>query len=641
MKKNIIIGLLFSLIITSTSCNKILETTPTDFSTPQNFFNTESQIDSYLASVYDVLNDATWYQNHMRTNIGQGTDEEYTTSNVGSPYPGHFNAPASDLNIGGFWSALYRGIDRSCTLIENLEKGSLSKSKYNKVLGEAKFLRAFYLFTATQWFGEVPLKIKSTQSAQDAQIAFSKEKEVYDYVIKEMTEAEALLSEQTANTLLFNERITQTTVQGILARVCIFAAGYPVNDNARYRDALNWANKVRSSGLHKLAPDFRTVFINMSADAYDNVNRESMWEVGFKTDAANTALREQIAAIVGVNVAVNAWGRIINTTRMTANLYRSYESNYNPTINQDLSPDLRRDWTVAPYTLGNVPSNSSQATIPSIVPVAWNSWWLRFNGKWRRQYETVVPRDNNNSPQNYPILRYSDILLMIAEAENEINGPTALAYSALNEVRRRAYGQGQRVTSITVNSQGTGYTSAPTVTLTPSLIGPGDGFDAALATATVSGGKVTSINVVSSPGFYTSIPSVTIVGNGSGASATVVMTTINPLLADAPSGMDKSTFRKFIQDERMREFAGESLRRQDLKRWNLLISNVKNRSDIAANGTTQRFSDNSQIIPPIAAGTDRTNATVDGANVTIRNIYLPIPTAEILNNQKAKQNNGF
>jgi starch-binding outer membrane protein, SusD/RagB family len=644
MKRNILTVALFTALFGVSSCKKILVTTPTDFSTPQNFFNTEAQIDSYLASVYDALNDGNWYNNQLRTNIGQGTDEEYTTSNVGSPYPAHYSETSSDASVTGFWFALYRGIDRANTLIENLDKAPLSTTKHNNVLGEAKFLRAYFLFTASQWFGDVPLKTSSTQSKDDTQIPFSPQKDVYNYVIKEMTDADGLLTAQAANSLTYNERITQTTVEGILARVCLFAAGYPVNDTKRYQDALSWANKVKASGLHRLNPDYRQVFINMSADAYDNVNRESMWEVGFKTDASNSALREQIQAIVGVSVGINAWGRVQNVTRMTALAYRAYESTYDPTTRQDLTPDLRRDWTVAPYVLGNVPSTSSQATVPTIdtIAAAWNYPWLRFNGKWRRQYETVIPRDNNNSPQNYPVLRYSDVLLMLAEAENEVNGPTGLAYSALNEVRRRAYGQGMRVTTIIVTNGGSGYTSQPRVTIAPSLVGPGDGYDAPLASATISGGKVTSVRVVSSVGFYTAAPAITITGGGgTGATATAVMTTINPLAADAPTGMSKDAFRRYIQDERMRELAGESLRRQDLKRWNLLVTNVKNRADIAANGTTQTFPDGTKVIPAITVAADKTNATIDGTNVSQRDIYLPIPLTEVLNNHLAKQNPGY
>lgn len=642
MKHTITIALLTIFLVSGSSCKKILQTEPSDFSVPENYFKTETQIDSYLASVYDVLNDGNWYNGQLRTNIAEGTDESYNTGSVGSPFPAHYSASSVDGSISGFWAAIYKGIDRANTLLENLDKAPLTVSKKNRVMGELKFLRAYYFFTAAQWFGDVPLKITSTKTQADAQIAFSPQKDVYDYAIKEMTEAEALLAEQKASTISNSERVTYTTAQGMLARICLFAAGYPINDTKRYAEALSWANKVKISGELTLNPDYRQVFINQSADAYDNIYRESMWEAAFKTDAANTSLREQMSANVGVSVGINLWGRVQNTTRMTAVLYRAYESAYDPLNKQDLSPDLRRDWNVAPYTLGNVPATSSQATIPTVDPIAWNSWWLRYNGKWRRQYEVVVPRDNNNSPQNFPLLRYSDVLLMLAEAENEVNGPTATAYNAINQVRERAYGKGSRVTSITVTNGGTGYTTVPRVTIAPSLVGPGEGFDAALATATITTGKVTSISVISSVGFYTSAPVVTITGGGgTGATATANVATINPLLADVPAGMDKVAFRKMIQDERLREFAGECLRRQDLKRWNLLISAVKSRSDLANAGSTQKFADGTQVIPPVTVAADKTTAIHDGSNVTDRYLYLPIPLTEVLNNRLAKQNPGF
>jgi starch-binding outer membrane protein, SusD/RagB family len=640
MKRNIIAIALFTVLAGSTSCKKILETEPTDFLTPVNYFQTETQIDAYLASVYDPLNDGTgWYREQFRTNLSEGTDESYNTSNTATPYPAHYSAGSSDVNITAFWTSLYRGIDRANTLLENLDKAPLSDAKRRHVLGETKFLRAFYFFNATQWFGDVPLKLTSTKSPADAQIAFTPTKEVYDFVIKEMTEAEALLVDQKITSLGYSERVTYTTVQGILARVCLFAAGYPVNDTKRYAEALAWANKVKASNEHALNQDYRQIFINQSADKYDV--KESMWEVGFYMNPSNAALRELIGALIGVNVATNAWGRIQAQTRTTAILYRAYESNYDPTNKQDLSPDLRRDWNVAPYTL-TLPAGADITTVPTITPVAWNSWWLRYPGKWRRQYEVVTPRDPNNSPQNFPLLRYADVLLMLAEAENEVNGPTGVAYEAINLVRRRAYGQGNRVTSITVTNGGSGYTSAPTVTVSPSISGVGAGYDAALATATISGGKVTSINVVSSVGFYTSPPTVTITGGGgTGATATAVTTAINPAAADLTTGLSKDAFRKIIQDERLRELNGECLRRQDLKRWNILVQTVQQRADLANNGSAERFPDGTQKIPPVTLATDKATAVVDATNISDRYIYLPIPLSEITNNRLAKQNAGF
>src|SRR5690349_16019061 len=129
MKNNIIRIALFAVIISGVSCKKILETEPTDFSVPANYFQTETQLNSYLASIYDVLNDGNWYNNQLRTNISEGTDESYSTASVGSPYPAHFSAASSDGSITGLWQAIYRGVDRANTLLENIDRAPLSASK--------------------------------------------------------------------------------------------------------------------------------------------------------------------------------------------------------------------------------------------------------------------------------------------------------------------------------------------------------------------------------------------------------------------------------------------------------------------------------------------------------------------------------
>src|SRR5690606_21627162 len=76
--------------------------------------------------------------------------------------------------------------------------------------------------------------------------------------------------------------------------------------------------------------------------------------------------------------------------------------------------------------------------------------------KYRREYETKIPKADNRTPQNTPLLRYADILLMYAEAENAINGPTPEAVNAIDQVRRRSWSSGVR--TITVTNGGSGYT---------------------------------------------------------------------------------------------------------------------------------------------------------------------------------------
>ena len=74
----------------------------------------------------------------------------------------------------------------------------------------------------------------------------------------------------------------------------------------------------------------------------------------------------------------------------------------------------------------------------------------RNPGKWRREYEIGQKARLFNST-NFPVVRYSDVLLMKAEAENEVNGPTDEAYDAINQVRRRAYGKPIHTVDATVD----------------------------------------------------------------------------------------------------------------------------------------------------------------------------------------------
>src|SRR5688572_19712007 len=118
--RNKLIITLFAVLVGSSSCKKVLETKPTDFLTPINYFETEGQIDSYLASVYDVMSDGGWYQNTFRVIVAEGTDETYNSSNIGAPYPAHYSAGAGDANITNFWASLFKGIDRANILLENI-----------------------------------------------------------------------------------------------------------------------------------------------------------------------------------------------------------------------------------------------------------------------------------------------------------------------------------------------------------------------------------------------------------------------------------------------------------------------------------------------------------------------------------------
>jgi hypothetical protein len=606
MKKNFykLLVALF-LLMGVTSCRKYLDTAPTDFLTPDQYYATEAQLNSGVAGIYDALQVQGLYQNYYWANLSSGNDIEYWRSpTVGSSNPLLFSETSSDPFVTAAWNALYVGINRANSFLNAVDNSPVAPALRASYKAQAQFLRGYFYFLLVSNWGEVPLRLTPTGSVNDASCPRSSVKDIYAQILNDMTAAEATLPTITKLGPSGGGHISKTACEGILARVCLTMAGEPLKDVSKYADAKAWALKVMNSGEHSLNPDYRQIFINQCADLYDT--KESMWEIEFT-----------------IIIGYSEWGTNGTTNSLKfSNLDWGYGSGgfsvskkgydlANATPN-----DLRRDWNMAPYNLGGATTGVTGVTKTALSTSNQNIW-NRWGGKWRREFETVTPKAQGASGINFPVLRYADVLLMYAEAENELNGPTASAYDAINKVRERAQGTGSRIGTYTVTNGGTGYTSAPVVTIGEPNLGNG-----ATATATVSGGKVTAVTMSAIGGngaFYTSAPTITFTGGGgTGATATASLVPIVPSSADLAPGKSKDDFRLAIQNERAVELCQEALRKHDLLRWGILIPTMKNFSSyVRADTGSPSFQ----------------FAANPGDNITDRNLLLPIPLTELILNK--------
>lgn len=416
MKKIIFLSglIVFSFI----SCNKILDTTPRDFVSPSNFYKTEKDLQSALAGIYDRLGDLRVYGQAMPTYLAF-SDEFFmkgrTTGILGNVMD------ASTLELNRHWESLYTGIERANLLLDNLPHAEVSQEVLDDVKGQALFLRAYYYFLLVEEFGDVPLKLSSTKSPDEQPLNRSKVKDVYDQIVADMKTAAGLV--KSISEFDYNTRVTKTAVQGILARVYLTMAGFPLKDDTKYKDARLYADSVIQSGLHALNPDYQQIFVNHSKEIFDT--KECLWEVEFR---GNNQGEIQEGGMIGIYNGISC--RDIDTgfgydyVHATAKLYNAYQAG-----------DLRRDWSIAPFQYV-----TSGATV---VRSPWTASQIyeRGCGKWRRADE-AMPRNQNYNGTNWPLIRYADVLLMFAEADNQVNnGPTQQGYDALNKVRRRGYGQ--------------------------------------------------------------------------------------------------------------------------------------------------------------------------------------------------------
>ncbi|GGH20197.1 starch-binding protein [Sphingobacterium alkalisoli] len=445
MKRNITLYLpIFALIsfLTLGSCDRFLDSVPKDFLSPENYYENEEQINFALNGVYDVLGNRSMYGDVLISRMGTEADEGfYAVSTFRGPQVYDFSS--SDPYVTNLWKILYDGINRANMVIGYIDKPELSSENRANILGQAKFLRAYYYFLLVSNWGSVPLITNISLPAENFNARQKSIDEIYAFITKELEEAEKLLPD--AKTVGFGGRVTKSAAQGILARVYLHMAGHPLNDKTKYQDVLTWSSKLIDGGFHRLNSSYEDIFIKYARDEYDI--QESIWEVEFW---GNTAGPYREGGRVGVNTGISTTNTTIGNTygfiQVTARLYNSYAEG-----------DLRRDWAIAPWryqNVGGVPQETNWQPWPT------HTLYQRHVGKWRRKYELVTPKSTNDSPQNFPLLRFSDVLLMYAEAANELNsGPTSKAYEAINRVRRRGYGFDEFTANPLSDLTGLDYTS--------------------------------------------------------------------------------------------------------------------------------------------------------------------------------------
>lgn len=414
------IVLVAGFLIGLNSCNDFLTTKPHDFLAPETFYTNLSNCEMALSGVYSTLSREQFYGNHYILELCVGNDLCYfqrklSTTNTKVSSNTH---TFSNSTLFGTWNTLYAGINNANMFIENIDASDLDEGTRSRMKGEAKFLRAYYHWILVQGWHEVPLRKTSFKDVNKSSIEATSHKEAINWIIDEMEECVNMVdSTQYDNSPSY---IKKNTVMGILARVYLWKAGTACNGGVEdYKKAAYWANEVIQSGKHQLNPDYEDIWKKIASDQYDITYNESIWEAEFygtRTDG---------------NETMGRLGNVIGNVNKSQRYGYGYAA---PTlILYDLYPegDQRREVSICTYRIED--DNGTKRDVSTYIP--------RCNcGKFRREWEDPhgFTPDKNYTGINWPILRYSDVLLMYAEAENEVNGASVEAYKAINAVRRRA-----------------------------------------------------------------------------------------------------------------------------------------------------------------------------------------------------------
>lgn len=312
-----------------------------------------------------------------------------------------FLASSSNDNYGNFWNQSYQGIRRCNKLIEELDKSTVTWNEgiKERTAGEAHFLRALYYFNLVRQFGGVPLVLAPVNSQAAIEIKRSSEDAIYEQIIADLTTAADYLAR--AEGVAENGRASHAAALSLLGKVYLTLH--------RYDDVLNTLEPVLSSPKHGLLGNYAALF-NPSAKDY----RETIFAIQYTEASVELANR-----FIFLFAPWTSGGAV--TQRPNINIIGSSYGWNQPTrdlIDAFEEGDLRKEVSIA-YWHGK-DSDGEIRDIP-----------------YCSKYKPPVSAPDDRCSDNLPVLRYSDVLLMYAEALNEL-GRTSEAIPYVFQVRERA-----------------------------------------------------------------------------------------------------------------------------------------------------------------------------------------------------------
>ncbi|MCV2484155.1 RagB/SusD family nutrient uptake outer membrane protein [Flavobacterium sp. SH_e] len=330
------------------------------------------------------------------------------------------------------WAMMYSGIERANICIRGLRTygNPTPGSELGYLLGEALTLRAIYYADLVKAWGDVPARFEPLNNAT-IYVEKSSRDVIYKQLLADLAEAATLVpwpGESTATSTV--ERINKAFVKGFRARLALAASGYQqYPDGIRrstdpelsvanmYALALSESRSVIASGSAHLESSFETFWKKYNQENI-TAGGESLWELPFSDGRGRMLFTFAVRHTTNDQFHANG----ANRGGVAGPL---------PTVFYDYDQaDTRRDVTCVPYKYGTAVNNIAKQELGAL-----NTWYF---GKYRYEWMTRFVTSTNDDGVNKIYMRYAEVLLIAAEAANELEGPSAAA-PYLKEIRRRAF----------------------------------------------------------------------------------------------------------------------------------------------------------------------------------------------------------
>ena len=383
-----------------------LEVTPTSFVTEDKYFKTQDDAVASVTAVYASLSLDPGEQSLFGRNLYFLTDmaTDYASAGVSATNPqvralSSLTHDATSDRVQVAWRQIYNGINRANVSIDNIPKVAGNETVKTRLINEAKFIRGLLYFQAVRLWGGVPIELHEPTSIQLESLKSRRETvdAVYTQIISDLNAAEALPATYPASDA---GRATSGAAKAILTKVYLTRKDYP--------NAILKAREVINGGYgYALFESFQDIFTKTKKNG-----KEHIFSVQFEPNQAgngSSGSTFQSTSFIGFTATEPA--DIISDVTLFYDIYAP--------------GDTRRDISYA-KTLP-IPGTANIYTFPKPI--------------FKKYLDLTNVATPGNVAINFPIIRYADILLSLAEAINEQGTPTPEAYELINQVRRRAFGK--------------------------------------------------------------------------------------------------------------------------------------------------------------------------------------------------------
>ena len=401
-------------------CSDFLDEQDPSNLTPESFYQIPEHAEAAIAAVYadtrfmaggaGIFSD-TWQMLDAPT--GTATTETAQNSDLNNLYSLVYDG--NNLHLNQWWNGLYRVIAQANLVIENVPNITpMDEAQKMRILGEARFLRAWAYFYAIRLWGDVPLiTTPQTATSEDFYPSRAPQEEVYALIVEDLVAAEAAgLPWMDAS-----GRVSLAAVKSQLSKVYLTMAGQPLNKGASHYKLS--ADKAMEVITYANANPGEINLFDSYADVHSVVmdnTIEDIFEIQYLANVENNPMQD---LMLPNQVDISAYGGSPGSTVPTRSFYNSYEPGDLRVKNQEgyFYTSYFVDGTGDVYELG--------------APYIFKHFDVLAHGEPGNE-------GSARSDLNVPQIRYAEVLLIYAEAQNEIGGPNQEAYNALKRIRDRA-----------------------------------------------------------------------------------------------------------------------------------------------------------------------------------------------------------